>query len=60
MLRVLQALAAPAPAVMLIEDAHWADPETLAVLEYLGDNFAGQQNATVHVGQHHTGQNPGR
>ena len=41
-LRVLSALAAPAPAVMLIEDAQWADPETLAVLEYLADNVAGQ------------------
>jgi hypothetical protein len=41
-LRVLSVLAAPAPAVILIEDAQWADPETLAVLEYLADNVAGQ------------------
>ena len=46
-LRVLGALAAPAPAVMLIEDVQWADPETLAVLEYLADNLAGQQAALV-------------
>jgi hypothetical protein len=46
-LRVLSALAAPAPAVLLLEDAQWADPETLAVLEYLADNVAGQQIAIV-------------
>jgi DNA-binding CsgD family transcriptional regulator len=46
-LRVLHALAAPWPAVMLIEDVQWADPETLAVLEYLADNVAGQQAAIV-------------
>jgi len=46
-LRVLHALAAPSPAVMLIEDVQWADPETLAVLEYLADNVAGQRAAIV-------------
>ena len=46
-LRVLRALAAPGPAVMLIEDAQWADPETLAVLEYFAGNVAGQQTAIV-------------
>ena len=46
-LRVLHALAAPSPAVMLIEDVQWADPETLAVLEYLADNVGGQQTAIV-------------
>jgi DNA-binding CsgD family transcriptional regulator len=46
-LRVLRALAAPSPVVMLIEDVQWADPETLAVLEYLADNVAGQSVAVV-------------
>jgi DNA-binding CsgD family transcriptional regulator len=46
-LRVLHALAAPSPAVMLIEDVQWADPETLAVLEYLADNVGGQQTAIM-------------
>lgn len=46
-LRVLSVLAAPAPAVMLIEDAQWADPETLAVLDYLADNVAGQPAAIM-------------
>src|ERR1700733_12002241 len=27
--------------MLIIEDAHWADPETLAVIEYLIDNVAG-------------------
>jgi hypothetical protein len=46
-LRVLHALAAPSPAVVLIEDVQWADPETLAVLEYLADNVTGQRTAIV-------------
>ena len=46
-LRVLYALAAPSPVVMLVEDVQWADPETLAVLEYLADNVAGQPIAVV-------------
>jgi len=46
-LRVLCALAAPWPAVILIEDVQWADPETLAVLEYLADNVTGQRTAIV-------------
>jgi len=28
-------------AVLILEDVHWADPETLAILEYLADNLAG-------------------
>jgi DNA-binding CsgD family transcriptional regulator len=46
-LRVLRALAAPSPAVLLLEDVQWADPETLAVVEYLADNVAGQQIVIV-------------
>lgn len=29
-----------AATVLVLEDLHWADPETLAVVEYLGDNLA--------------------
>jgi DNA-binding CsgD family transcriptional regulator len=32
---------------MLVEDVQWADPETLAVLEYLADNVARQRIAVV-------------
>jgi DNA-binding CsgD family transcriptional regulator len=28
-------------AVLILEDLHWADPETLAIVEYLADNLAG-------------------
>ena len=27
--------------VLILEDVHWADPETLAILEYLADNLGG-------------------
>jgi DNA-binding CsgD family transcriptional regulator len=27
--------------VLILEDVHWADPETLAILEYLADNLSG-------------------
>ena len=27
---------------MVLEDLHWADPDTLAVLEYLGDNLSAE------------------
>jgi DNA-binding CsgD family transcriptional regulator len=29
------------PTLLVLEDLHWADPETLAILEYLADNLAG-------------------
>jgi predicted ATPase/DNA-binding CsgD family transcriptional regulator len=28
--------------LLLLEDLHWADPDTVAVLEYLSDNLAGE------------------
>jgi predicted ATPase len=36
-------LADRAGLVVVLEDLHWADPDTLAVVEYLGDNLAGQR-----------------
>ena len=33
--------AAPKGAVLVLEDLHWADPETLAIVEYLADNLRG-------------------
>ncbi len=40
-LRLLGWLARPGGLVVVLEDLHWADPDTLAVLEYLGDNLGG-------------------
>lgn len=33
---------APAGAVLILEDLHWADPDTVAVLDYLADNIHDQ------------------
>jgi DNA-binding CsgD family transcriptional regulator len=38
-LRLLRVLAGPTATVLVLEDLHWADPETLAVLEYLADHI---------------------
>jgi DNA-binding CsgD family transcriptional regulator/tetratricopeptide (TPR) repeat protein len=38
-LRLLRRLAQPGMLVVVLEDLHWADPDTLAVIEYLGDNL---------------------
>ncbi len=37
LLRLAQAVPAPGM-VLVVEDLHWADPETLALVEYLGDH----------------------
>jgi DNA-binding CsgD family transcriptional regulator/tetratricopeptide (TPR) repeat protein len=42
-IRLLGALAEPAGLVIVLEDLHWADPDTLAVTEYLADNLAAQR-----------------
>jgi DNA-binding CsgD family transcriptional regulator len=39
-IRLLAALADPDGLVIVLEDLHWADPDTLAVTEYLADNIA--------------------
>jgi DNA-binding CsgD family transcriptional regulator len=39
-LRLLHVLAPRAGCVLVLEDLHWADRETLALLEYLADNLA--------------------
>ncbi len=38
-LRLLRSLAGTAGCLLVLEDLHWADPETLAVVEYLADNL---------------------
>lgn len=39
---LLRRLARPGGLVMVLEDLHWADPDTLAVAEYLADNLAAE------------------
>lgn len=34
-------------ALLVLEDLHWADPETLAIVEYLADNLAGTAAACL-------------
>lgn len=38
-LRFLRAIAGRAGCLAVLEDLHWADPETLAIVEYLADNL---------------------
>ena len=42
MLQLLRRLAGPAGLLLVLEDLHWADPDTLAVLEYLSDNLSAE------------------
>ena len=42
-LRLLRAVSADAGCLLVLEDLHWADRETLALLEYLADNLAGER-----------------
>ena len=42
-LRLLRALAPQAGCMLVLEDLHWADQETLALLEYLADNLAAER-----------------
>jgi predicted ATPase len=41
-LRLARALGGPAGTLLVVEDMHWADADTMGVLEYLADNIAGQ------------------
>jgi DNA-binding CsgD family transcriptional regulator len=41
MIRLLSLYEGPGT-VLLLEDIHWADPETLAIVQYLADNLAGK------------------
>ena len=40
--RLLRRLCRPGGLVIVLEDLHWADPDTLAVTEYLADNLAAE------------------
>lgn len=41
LIRLLSLYGSPG-AVLVLEDIHWADPETLAIVQYLADNLAGK------------------
>lgn len=41
-LRLLRSLAEDRGALLLLEDLHWADPETLAIVEYLADHLGSE------------------
>ena len=43
LLRLLRGLDGGRGCLLVLEDLHWADPESLAVLEYLADNVAGER-----------------
>jgi len=42
-IRLIRRLVTDAALVIALEDLHWADPDTLAVLEYLADNAASER-----------------
>jgi DNA-binding CsgD family transcriptional regulator len=42
-LRLLRVLAGDAGCVLILEDLHWADQETLGLLEYLADNLSAER-----------------
>ena len=42
-LRFLRVLAADHGCVVILEDLHWADPETVSVVEYLADNLVSER-----------------
>lgn len=41
--RLLSSLSKPGGLLVLLEDLHWADPDTLAIVEYLGDNLRSER-----------------
>lgn len=55
LVRVLRSIAGDAGCLIVLEDLHWADAETLSVLDYLADNLTGERVlclATVRTGEH--------
>ena len=54
-LQLLRRFAGPAGLLLVLEDMHWADPDTLAVLEYLSDNLAAEPVLCVATCRDETG-----
>lgn len=44
-LRFLWVLAGNRGCLVVLEDVHWADPETLRIVEYLADNLVGERTS---------------
>jgi DNA-binding CsgD family transcriptional regulator/tetratricopeptide (TPR) repeat protein len=42
-IRLIRRLGMPDGLLITLEDLHWADPDTLAAVEYLADNLAGER-----------------
>ena len=42
LLRLLRLMGGERGCLLVLEDLHWADPDTLAVVEYLADNLGGE------------------
>lgn len=47
LLRLLRGLGGGSGCLLVLEDLHWADPESLAVLEYLADNVTDERIACL-------------
>ncbi|HET8537270.1 MAG TPA: AAA family ATPase, partial [Solirubrobacteraceae bacterium] len=45
--QLLRRISDPHGLVVVLEDVHWADPDTLAVVEYLANNLAGARTLCV-------------
>ena len=45
MLQLLRRFAGAAGLLLVLEDLHWANPDTLAVVEYLSDNLSAEGRA---------------
>lgn len=56
-LRFLSEAAGGGVAVLVLEDLHWADPETVAIVEYLADNVGAERVLCV-VTIRHEGRSP--
>jgi DNA-binding CsgD family transcriptional regulator/tetratricopeptide (TPR) repeat protein len=41
--QLFQRLAGPSALLVVLEDLHWGDPDTISVVEYLGDNLTDQR-----------------
>jgi DNA-binding CsgD family transcriptional regulator len=57
LLRLWRWVGGSGPVVVVLEDLHWADPDSLAVLEYLADNLAGE--SVLGIGTLRTGPSSG-